>query len=436
MTTSIVPISRRVFVLTDPGEKNSNKFWEGHLLSNGVLCKWGRMGGKGQEKFYPGEGLRQLESRIREKTGKDYQEVQLVEQRGGGPVGAIDNQTLAKVAEEQIAQGDQELVCLVKRLAEANRHEIVRATGGAITFNAEGLAQTALGIVQRRSVVDARWHLGRIAEAQAKGTLDQTPAMAAISAYLQLIPQKVGARRGWHIDLLGTAELIAEQYDLLDKLEQSLTTAEKVVDALVAESAAHASSQSVFEVKLSRVTDAQEIARIQRFFNAGANRMHVSASLRIKAVYALEIPTMRAAFEDDGKKVGGIQELWHGTRLFNVLSILKSGLIIPRSTDGHVNGRMFGDGLYFSDQSTKSANYSAGFWDNTISRNQTDKNCFMFLADVAMGRAFTPPGRIARPPAGYDSVFAKGGESSVHNNEMIVYRLGQANLKYLVELDG
>lgn len=439
MTTPTAPtstISRRVFVLADAGEKNSNKYWEGHLEQAGVRCKWGRMGGKGQEKFYPGEGVRQLDARIREKTGKGYKEVALIEQRGAAPASALDSRTLAKVAQEQIAQGDEELAALVKRLAEANRHEIVKATGGAITFDADGLAKTALGIVQRSSIREARFHLSVIAAEQAKSRLSERRAMEAISAYMQLVPQKVGARRGWHIKLLGTVELIEEQYELLDKLEQSLTTAEEAVDALIAESAAHGVAYNVFEVKLSRVTDPAELARISRFFNEGVNRMHDSQFLRIKAVYALEIPTMRAAFEADGRKVGGIQELWHGTRLYNVLSILKSGLVIPRPTDGHVNGRMFGDGLYFSDQSTKSANYSAGYWDRSVFGRRADRNCFMFLADVAMGRAFVPPGRVKSPPAGYDSVFAKGNVSSVRNNEMIVYRLGQANLKYLLELEG
>ena len=53
-----------------------------------------------------------------------------------------------------------------------------------------------------------------------------------------------------------------------------------------------------------------------------------------------------------GEPIGNVMELWHGTRVENVLSILKGGLIIPKSSAGHVTGRMFGDGVYFSDQST------------------------------------------------------------------------------------
>jgi poly [ADP-ribose] polymerase len=425
----------RSFVLTDAAEKNSNKFWEAFLEPGGLRCKWGRVGSKGQEKFYPGEGRDGMEARIREKTGKGYREVALIAQRGNTQAGAVDNRVLARAAEEQIAQGDRELAALVTRLAEANRHEIVQATGGAITFNAEGMAQTALGIVQRSSVVEARRHLAIIARELQAGRLDDAASMAAISAYLQLIPQKVGARRGWHVGLFGTVELIAAQQDLLGKLEQSIAQAEKVVDALVAQNARDVRAQPLFEVKLTRLSDPREIARITRYYEENINRRHVSAALRVRAIYVLEIPSMRAAYDTDGARLGGVRELWHGTRIFNVLSILKSGLVIPRSSDGHVTGRMFGDGLYFSDQSSKAANYAAGYWDGSF-RPGTRQQCFMFLADVAMGRAYTPPRPMGKLPAGYDSMFAKAGESGVMNNEMIVYRLGQANLKYLVELEG
>jgi poly [ADP-ribose] polymerase len=348
--------------------------------------------------------------------------------------GVVSKAALAQVAADQIAGGDSDLAALVRRLAEANRHEIMKATGGAITFNADGFAQTALGVVQRDSVRMARRHLQVIAAERAFNQLDTASAHESIKSYLQLIPQKVGSRRGWHLELFGTTELINAQYDLLEKLEQSIEQAEKEVQAL-AKKAADQPQERVFEVKLERMDDAKELKRLRAFFEKSINRAHVTANMRIKAVYKLHIPSMARAFEEDGAKVGNIQELWHGTRTFNVLSILKSGLVIPKSSDGHVTGRMFGDGLYFSDQSSKSLNYSAGFWDQSHN-GAYDKRCFMFLADVAMGRAFTPRGtRAYEPPRGYDSVFAQAGVSNVLNNEMIVYRLGQANLKYLIEFE-
>ena len=124
-------------------------------------------------------------------------------------------------------------------------------------------------------------------------------------------------------------------------------------------------------------------------------------------------------------------ELWHGTRASNLLSILKGGLVIPSSSSSHVTGRMFGDGLYFSDQSSKSLNYSYGYWGG----GSRDNNCFMFMCKVKMGKYYVPRGSYDGPfpRKGHDSVYAKASRSGVRNNEMIVYSTDQANLVYLIE---
>ena len=48
--------------------------------------------------------------------------------------------------------------------------------------------------------------------------------------------------------------------------------------------------------------------------------------------------------------------LWHGTRLSNVVGILKNGLKIA-PTEAQLTGHMFGKGLYFTDVVSKAANY-------------------------------------------------------------------------------
>jgi poly [ADP-ribose] polymerase len=77
-------------------------------------------------------------------------------------------------------------------------------------------------------------------------------------------------------------------------------------------------------------------------------------------------------------------------------------------------------------------NYATNYWTGGGNSSKT----FMFLADVAMGKYFTPKGpRSDLPLAGYDSTYAIGGQSGVMNNEMIVYKLEQCNLKYLCEFE-
>jgi len=144
---------------------------------------------------------------------------------------------------------------------------------------------------------------------------------------------------------------------------------------------------------------------------------------------------MKDRFDGKGASMKNIWQLWHGTRSSNLLSILKGGLIIPSSSASHCTGRMYSDGVYFSDISTKALNYATNFWG---SGGNTDRT-FMFLADVAMGNYHIAQSSWTKyPVSGSDSTWAKGRDkggvtSGVINDEMIVYNLGQCNLVYLVE---
>jgi poly [ADP-ribose] polymerase len=59
----------------------------------------------------------------------------------------------------------------------------------------------------------------------------------------------------------------------------------------------------------------------------------------------------------------------------------------------------------------------------------------MLINNVAMGKYHVPRGSqySYRLPSGYDSCFAKAGESGVQNNEMVVYRTSVVNPTHLVE---
>lgn len=121
------------------------------------------------------------------------------------------------------------------------------------------------------------------------------------------------------------------------------------------------------------------------------------------------------------------------------------------------SGRMYGAGgsskklgknqgdVYFSDTSSKSLNYSYGYW-----RNDRQNRCFMFLADVIMGNEYRPNYdkennyRFNAEKAyfgsdgsrrKFDSISVKGGAGEVLNNEMIVWNSSQIRLKYLVEFN-
>lgn len=421
-------LEQRMFVLTD-AVANNNKFWEATLHNNqDVFCRWGRVGADGQSKTFPGIGKHGMESKIREKTGKGYREIAVIGKASAGP--AVANNHVHTVATNEIAGSNPTLQALVKRLAEANRHQILAASGGQMDLDlSTGIISTPLGVVTLDNIDAARLLLAKFHTYVKKQDYDNPKFVAGLNDYLMYVPQKVDAKRGWHHNLFRDDSAIVRQSSLLDQLEASVDMAGKQIQA--AKDTAAGKAPPTFAVKLNVLEDKKQIAEIIKFFESGVNARHTSRHLKPVKFYELEIGGMHEAWLNDGAKMTNIQRLWHGTRVHNVLSIFKSGLIIPKSNSSiQISGRMFGDGLYFSDQATKSLNYSHGYWDG----GAKDNNCFMFLADVAMGKAHTPKGpSSALPFKGSDSTFAKADHSGVMNNEMIVYRTSQATLRYLVE---
>jgi poly [ADP-ribose] polymerase len=421
---SSTPTDSVMLVCTDV-KKNENKFWEGTLYPNGdVVCRWGRVGGAGQSKTFPGVGRALLDRKVREKTRDGYAEVAVL--------GSSKSQAVAATTDavkSQIQASNNPLIdALLARLVMENKHEIFAMSGGQIEVSTDGVVKTAVGAIDLSSVKAARHKLAILSDAHQVKDFDSHTFTTALEDYLTLVPQKVGARRGWHATFLSAEDAITRQSAFLDQLESSIEL------ALQSASKSEVALPQVFDLKLELLEDEREFKKIDAYYRQSINRMHMAAKLRPVRAYKVEIGTMKKAFAEDGAKLQNIMHLWHGTRAFNILSIFKQGLIVPKSGGGYViTGRMYGDGVYFSDMSSKALNYSMGYWDRS---RPADSRCFMFLADVAMGRIYTPQGFNARerlPHRGSDSTFAKADVSGVRNNEMIVYRTSQTNLRTLVE---
>ena len=131
---------------------------------------------------------------------------------------------------------------------------------------------------------------------------------------------------------------------------------------------------------------------------------------------------------------------WHGTRRANMIGITTKGLLIRPSGVAHA-GSMYGDGIYWATNSTKSINYcdvKGSHW-----AQGTNKTAFLFLADVAFGN---------QKIAGYSNFYSKqsikphhsvwakaGGGTGLYNDELITYTPTgpgqQHNIRYIVEFE-
>jgi poly [ADP-ribose] polymerase len=419
MTATIV---ERVELVKTDVCANSNKFYSIELYPNGdVVCRWGRVGAeRGESQTHVGGGAAKLRQIERAKTGKGYRRVDTGAAQSPAAPGSAAVHAAARSA---LSDGAGETEQMIGHLALVNRHAIQMASGGLITATAANGVQTARGPVSAASVAEARTVLAAVGA----GDLD------AINRYLMLVPQAMPRKPGWHAQFTD-AEFLAGQREFLGQL-----------DAAVAISPG-AAATAHFRHRLAVLPDGHEdVSRLRARFEGTRSEHHGDvAGLRMVRVWALADTTGADGWAQTRGRLGGqTRQLWHGTVPANVLSILHRGLYVPpaNGTSVQITGRMFGAGVYLSDQSSKSLRYSHGSWAGT-----RQDRCYMLAADVVMGRELrTGPGDdrnevVSRLREGdgagrgrYDSLVVTAGTCGVFNNEMIVPDPAQILLKYLCE---
>lgn len=405
-------ILKEIRLLNADVDSNKNKFWNATLFDNGeIRVEYGRVGYDGcKETYSPSRGgERFLNKKIKEKTRKGYKEIEIVSSNSN----ISTNKQLLK----NITRSDKtELQNLLDLLIEQNIHNITLSTN--ITFDKQdNLFKTPLGIVSKNSIFSARQILN---ELTAKDIDPRSNAVKThINDYLRLIPQSFGMGR-FNVDLFKSPEFINKQISILDSLEvshQKITTVDTTSEKDI---------KLNFEVDL--LDDQTEFNRINKKFEDSKKKQHTQSNhLKIDKIYKIQIKQMFEAFSTCG--IGNTMELWHGSSVSNILSIFNSGLKISPPSTVKIAGKMFGSGIYGASDSTKSLNYSVGYW-----TGQRNSKVFLFVADFAMGKHYTPTScSESFPKKGYDSTWAKAKHSGVYNDEFIVYKENQVNLKYLIE---
>ena len=442
MTTSTLSETEIRLINVDP-RGNSNKFYNILVEGNQVTAHYGRVGYEGARTTYSG-GDRKAQQLVSQKIRKGYTRQNVVSARIDP--GHNNQHEVKKAVSQSLVRNNRRgknaklLADLVERLVSSNAHNILEASGGQIQFK-DGIAQTPLGILGRDAITSARRILDEVEKIEGKArstSADITSLEDMAIEYATLVPQNFGMKGGWHKTFWDT-HTTASQRSFLDQLAASLDWYES--EAKGVGETEEKDYSDLFAYKLDILTDKKEFARIEKMFKDSTNSMHTSATMKLKRVFVIAADDTE--FNARAAEIGNVKEFWHGTGVHNVLSIMRKGLFCPKPNAGiKITGRMFGDGVYFSNQSTKALNYATGFWGNGIRRNS---DCFMFLADVAMGTEFRPQTSIGRDQysklyAGQQlfdrvrhSINVRPGKSGVRNHEAIVWNTDQIRLKYLCE---
>ena len=375
-------------------------------------------------------GKSAIDPDTKEKVRECYVDVDVVSPQVGSEnirgKAEVKKQTTVKLAVDTSSY-DPRVAGLLDQLIDENVHSITSNT--SIKLTANGYA-TEIGLVTKEHVDKARRVLEELNDhMDNNGHMNSSSkdVQKLNSLFFSLIP-KPFSRKISTTDMILDAGKLQDEHDILDQLSVGVTMgATMSTDDTLAK-------MNTLGSDIEVLNDKKEYNRIMQYIERSKASNHRGSDVwnyRVKQIFKIRIPDERKRYENSLNKYGNVQEVFHGSANSNLLSILKSGLIIPKSNAPHVCGRAFGNGAYGAINSTKSLNYSVGYWGG---RRTSYNNNFLFLADFAMGNIFTvTSGRPSGAPNGYNSIWAKKG-SSLYNDELIVYNLSQCTLKYLVEM--
>lgn len=325
---------------------------------------------------------------------------------------------------------------ILKMLEEENIHDITSST--TMTYTSNGL-QTPLGPLTFKHLDKAKVVLDKInGELQLYKTTNVSKEIRTLNnEYLSLIPRNMG-NQITDDKLIATGQKVLDEYDLLKQMETAIKI-NKLKD-----------SDDNFNLGFFMKKAPKYIEnKIRKQIEATRKTIHHNvANLKVKHVYQVENFKERERFESFADHLQTMKpkskavhsheldflevDLFHGSKNSNILSILMNGIYVPPSNASHVTGRMFGNGVYAADVSTKALNYSAGFWGGKKNKN---KSMFCFVMRFALGRVYeTKNSLYSGVPSGYDSIYAKGG-ADLKNNEYIVPKPEQTTINYLVEFE-
>lgn len=435
--SNIIKSARLIFVSVS---NNNNKFYYIDLSDdNQVQIRYGRyIEENGELKVQsdtkaPG-GQAMFDRKLREKTAKGYKPQPVLDDNSSTGA-AQKNAGLEEIALSQIRTQSDEVRALISYLCNINIHNIVE--NSAIKYNkVTGLFSTASGLITADGIREGRELLSKIKDKVDKEKWD-VHYVKLLDRYLTIVPRDIGRRKTEPRELFPDNDEIQKQAGVLDSLEASLTSfvekrAKGELEAEGDETPPPPPPQ-LFDTAVELLTDKAQFKRIKEQFEKSAKTEHQSIKhLTLKRVYTVEIAKMKREYDERGAAKGNVHRLWHGTSAANVLSIFKGGFMLTPPSSAHIAGKAFGNGLYFAPASTKSLQYAGSFWGG-----KQGKKTYMFLNDIAVGKAFEPKTTTSsNPPAGYDSYWARAGKAGwLINDEVIVFDAAQINPVYLLEFE-
>ncbi len=393
---------------------------------------------------------KEYEKIVQSKRKKGYKDIDVAQR-------AYGSDDAKKITKAIILNNTPVIASPASNLHSETERLISVLFGSTNKFVAETL-KCPLGQLSNKQIDDGRAILN-----EAKVTKDTNRIIQLTNDFYSLIPHNLGsgARGQMSHLLLDTKDKInAKEYDLdtlLDAKSINVSLNSSVFDqykSLDASLDYVDKSTSVFSwinelVQKTRASNHRHLGNVKVLHAWRLNRNNEksvfdkTASRIAKECGKQVVPPQMGSlvkerpddYDKDLFSKANVIPLFHGTRTQNITGIIKNGFLI-RPSGVVITGAMYGNSLYKSSASTKSINYtniSSSYW-----AKGNDSKAYLFISDCALGNQL-----IAKGPYQYTkhnikphhSVWAKGGQSGVINDEFMLYDTDQHNIRYILEFE-
>jgi len=395
-------------VKVEPGA-NNNKFYR--MIPNGSIfdVQFGRIGNSGfQTTSYP---MGKWDSTLKSKLKKGYEDQSRL---------VADTIVKEKKNKEYLDIQNQVIASIVSRLQSMARQAI--ADNYTISSNK----------VTQIMIDEAQLTLNNLMNADTIELFNKV-----LVELFKIIPRKmkkVKDNLAKKVEDFG--EIIQKEQDLLDVMRGQVVTASIIGNEEIDENEPirNETILDVMGLQFEEIND-KEKAMIKKELGEISDRFYQAwkvINVRTQEKFDKFITT---------ENIKDNRLLFHGSRSENFWSIINSGLVL-RPAGVVINGKMFGNGCYFSPTARKSLGYTSISGSRWVSGNANSG--FMALFDVAYGKPYDVHSfdskyynfnyeELQKVCKGANSLHAHKGQM-LYNDEIIVYKEDQMTIKYLIEL--
>jgi len=442
---------------------NNNKFYIMQVIKNGssfyVFIRYGRIGEVGtiSNKSFPSQddAVRFFEKQFNTKTGNSWtNRANFIKKEGKyflTEIERVDEDSESESVSEEIDDNIKIDPRIIKLLELITNQTYMKNTLTQLEIDTEKMP---LGKISQTQIDKGYEILNQINN----NFSDPNMLTKLSSDFYTYIPISTGRRKPPIIDSI---DLVGKNLNLLNELSQIVYGSKTVThhskknnnDALMK---TYSDLGTTF-YPLEKTDEMYQIL-VDYLNNSKAPTHHFKFT--IDEIFELERPKEKDAYDAYSKNIDNKTLLFHGTRVSNLIGILKNGLVVDPSKLGinvSIAGKMFGMGLYFANSCSKSINY-CGY-------DYSDNIACLFVSEVALGKTLNKVHSDSRLtakniPNGFHSTWGLGqstitqydhyddgtripsgkitknssGKYDLLYDEFIVYHEEQVNLRYVIKL--